>query len=180
MKVPRSRVLTGTARRVARHGWLWLRDPDGRREERAASSLAVFIIFFPLIVGAFGFGIDIAKNIWIRSSIQNAVDTSAVGGAGVTQTDPGTGFPHINGPLAIDQMRNLYKLNRDDNPGLTCTGSGNSSSGCYTESWAVSWDKTEFNVHEQSRNSFLWFLGPNLRTQHYSLQGKAKISLATQ
>jgi hypothetical protein len=178
MNIPRSSVLAGTARRLACRGWMWLRDPEGRREERAATSLVVFIMFFPLIVGAFGFGIDIAKNIWIRTSIQNAVDTSAVAGAAVT--DSSTGVLRIRGdgpgsPGAQSEMHKLYASNRADNPGLTCL----SGPFCWQEQSVVTATTTQFNVQEQSKNAFLGFLGPNLRIQNYSLQGKAKISLST-
>jgi Putative Flp pilus-assembly TadE/G-like len=186
MKVPRFSVLTGAARRAGRHGWVWLRDPDARREERAASSLVVFIMFFPLIVGAFGFGIDIARNIWIRTSIQNAVDSSAVGGAGVTRTDPRTGALAIDAGAAKNEMRKLYFLNRADNPSLTCRPAASFTVGGHT--YARCWrgevatvdantNTAVFEVQEQSKNAFLGFLGQP--TQNYSLQGKAKFSLAT-
>lgn len=181
MKVPRSWVLT--ARRVARLGWVWLRDPGARREERAASSLVVFIMFFPLIVGAFGFGIDIARNIWIRTSIQNAVDSSAVGGAGVTKTNSAGGLVVNPGPARVE-MRKLYALNRADNPGLSCKGdrtpiTGTPHKRCWTgEVTTVSTTTTLFEVREESKNAFLGFLGQP--TQRYQLQGKAKVSLSTQ
>jgi hypothetical protein len=190
MKVPRSLVLTGTARRVARLGWVWLRDPEARREERAASSLVVFIMFFPLIVGAFGFGIDISKNIWIRTSIQNAVDSSAVGGAGVTVIDK-KGVLLVDKALAPGQMRKLYALNRADNPGLSCKGDrvlikGTSEVRCWTGEKAQAdkdpatglYTRTLFVVHEESKNAFLGFLGQPI--QKYWLQGKAKVSRATE
>jgi hypothetical protein len=201
MKVPRSgvlngtAVLTGTARRVARLGWVWLRDPEARREERAASSLVVFIMFFPLIVGAFGFGIDISKNIWVRTSIQNAVDSSAVGGAGVTVIDK-KGVLLVDQALAPGEMRKLYALNRADNPGLSCNGDrvlvkGTSEVRCWTGEKAQAdkdpadkdpatglYTRTLFAVHEESKNAFLGFLGQPI--QNYWLQGKAKVSRATE
>jgi|GEM_PF-5962342 len=181
MKVPS--VLTVTARRVARLGWLWLRDPGARREERAASSLVVFIMFFPLIVGAFGFGIDIAKNIWIRTSIQNAVDSSAVGGAGVTKTNAAGVLKIDPGPAKVE-MRKLYALNRRDNPGLSCNGDRTAITGtpyqrCWTgEVTTVGAATTLFRVQEESKNAFLGFVGQ--RTQKYKVQGQAKVSLSTQ
>ena len=187
-KVPRSSVLTAMARQVVRHGWAWLRDPEGRREEGAAASLAAFIMFLPLIIGAFGFGVDHARNIWIRTSIQNAVDSSAVAGAAVTNTNRSTGAVEIdpaNAPIAI---RKLYALNRADNPGLKCIGdrvhvAGTPHERCWKEPYPAvkvspQLKSIEFNVREQSTNAFLGFLGNPIQT--YNLQGKAKVSLSTE
>lgn len=176
MKTSLPSVLTGTARRLARHGWLWLRDPACRREERAASSMVAFIMFFPLIVGAFGFGIDIARNIWIRTSIQNAVDTSAVGGAAVTDNHGAGGALRIRGGDAIDEMRTLYKLNRA-NVALNCLGSVEGR--CWIEPHppVVTGLRITFDVHEESTNAFLGFVGQP--RQQYNLHGQAKISQAT-
>jgi len=192
MKVRVSSVLTWTAGRVVRRGWVWLRDPEGRREERAATSLVVFIMFFPLIAGAFGFGIDIAKNIWIRTSIQNAVDNSAVGGAAVTVINKKTGAVEVDTVNAPGEMRKLYALNRADNPSLSCHApttfvvGSKSYTRCWTgEKTLVGKDPktgrlttTQFNVKEESKNAFLGFLGQPI--QAYSLQGKARVSLSTQ
>jgi hypothetical protein len=164
---------------VARRGWSWLRDPAGRREERAASSMVAFIMFFPLIVGAFGFGIDIARNIWIRTSIQNAVDTSAVGGAGVTDNYGAGGALQIREGDAIAEMRTLYKLNRA-NVALTCLSG--SEGQCWVEPnghppAVIGGTKITFDVREESKNAFLGFLGQ--RVQQYNLHSQAKISQAT-
>jgi hypothetical protein len=180
MKASLPSVLTGTARRVARHGWSWLRDPGGRREERATASMAAFIMFFPLVVGAFGFGIDIARNIWIRTSIQNAVDTSAVGGAAVTDNLGAGGALRIKGADAIDEMRTLYKLNRA-NVGLTCLSG--SEGQCWIEPdghapAVIGGTKITFQVREESKNAFLGFLGQP--RQQYNLHSQAKISQATE
>jgi hypothetical protein len=184
MKAPRPDVLTGAARRVARHGLVWLRDPEGRREERAVSSLVMFFVFFPLIVAAFGTGIDVAKNVWIRTSIQNGLDSAAVGGAGTTTTVGGV--VTVDKKLAPGEMRKLYAINRAANPGLKCIGSGSFAVGmrsyqrCWTEPYPgirMTATTTEFNVHEESTNAFLGLLGQP--TQTYNLRGKAKVSLST-
>jgi len=190
MKVPRSALLTGTPRRVGRHGLVWLRDPEARREERATTSLVMFIMFFPMIVGAFGFGVDFARNTWVRTSIQNAVDTAAVAGAGTTRVTT-TGQVVVDWTKAAGQMRKLYALNRADNPGLACLGDKFFIPGtggllrCWTElplpkvgSAAVPWKKTQFDVRERSSNAFLGILGYPYQTYH--LTGKAVINRATE
>jgi hypothetical protein len=174
MKIPRPGVLTGAARRVARLGFAWLRDPEGRREERAATSLVMFIMFFPLIVGSFGLGVDVARNIWIRSSLQNAVDTAVVGGAAVT--DPHVSPVVIDPAGAIAETRMLYGKNRGDHRGLKCPPSWS----CWErDAPAVSPDgrTLTFGVHEETTNAFLMLLGQP--TQEYNLNGKARLSLST-
>lgn len=174
MKVPSSAVLTGPARRVAHRGWVWLRDPEGRREERAATSLVMFIVFFPLIVGSFGVGVDVARNIWVRTSLQNNVDTAVVGGAAVTTNERGF---HIDAGPAQAEIRKLYKMNRADNPGLKCF----SGPYCWQEPFGapvigVPPLEATYTVREQTSNAFLQLLGQP--TQQYNLRGHAKVSLA--
>ena len=177
---------TSPVRQGAARLSVWFRDTDGRREERAASSLVVFIMFFPLVVGAFGFGIDLARNVWIRNSIQNAVDSSVVGGAGTTLIDH-AGAVVINQPQAKIEMRKLYAINRGDNPGLTCIGdqaSITANGRYYVRCWqepvppATTTRTAQFDVREQSRNAFMGLLG--MPTQDYNLRGKAKINQTTQ
>ena len=184
IKVPGSGVVTATARRAARFGSVWLRDPDGRRDERAATSLVMFIMFFPLIVGSFGFGVDVARNIWIRTSLQNAVDTSVVGGAAVTKISS-AGQVVVDGGPGADQaqaeIRKLYALNREDNPGLKCFPGppvlGTTLTQCWTEpplSLIITANSAKFSVHEQSTNAFLMLLGSP--TQEYNLKGHAEVA----
>ena len=180
MQALRSSVVTGKARRVARLGWAWLRDPEGRREERAATSLVMFIMFFPVIVGSFGFGIDVARNIWVRSSLQNAVDTAVVGGAAVTRTSAGLVIVDGRWDKAPAEVRKLYARNRADNPGLKCFPGGpvygTPITKCWaTESLSTTDDSANFGVREQTTNAFLMFLGQP--TQEYNLKGHAEISL---
>jgi hypothetical protein len=183
-RLPRPGFLTGTARRLAGHGRVWLCDPQARREERAATPLVVFILFFPLIVGAFGFGVDHARNVWIRTSIQNAVDSAAVGGAAVTKINTRTRLLEVDKVNAPGEMRRLYAFNRADNPGLICIGDRAQISGTtYTRCWrgevtTVTARSTLFKIQERSNNAFLGLLGQP--TQTYNLQGKAKVNLATQ
>ena len=183
MKALRPSVVTGKARRVARLGWVWLRDPEGRREERAATSLVMFIMFFPLIVGSFGFGVDVARNIWVRTSLQNAVDTAVVGGAAVTTTRAGQVIVDGRPGKAKAEVRMLYARNRADNPGLKCFPGGGTVAGtmppitrCWTnESLSTTDDSANFGVREQTTNAFLMLLGQ--RTQQYNLKGQAEISV---
>ncbi|MGV8846524.1 TadE/TadG family type IV pilus assembly protein [Tessaracoccus sp.] len=178
--------MTGPLQRQACRFLDWLNDPWGRREERAASTLVAFFMFFPLVVGAFGFGIDLARNVWIRNSIQNAVDSAVVGGAGVTKITS-AGVVVINPVPAVAEMRKLYAINRADNPNLKCIGdnAGFAANGityhrCWRELPAprVTSKTAQFNVQEQSRNAFMGLLG--MPTQSYTLQGKAKVNRSTE
>ena len=190
MTAPRPDCQSGTARRLARHGWVWLRDPEARREERATATLVACILFFPIILGAIGCGIDVARNIWIRTSIQNSVDAAAVGGAGVTVVNEVTGVLEINEAGAVIEMRKLYALNRADQPGVLCIGGEAPLDGTdYTRCWEETDDPTfeldddghptvKFFVNERSNNVFLPFLG--IPTQSYHLEGKAVVNMATE
>jgi len=146
--------------------------------DEKGNSFAVFIVLLPLILGAFGTGIDIARNTYIRTTLQNSLDVAAVSGAAAATPD-GTG--KINLTTAANQTRvlatieKLYAMDRDAGPGIDCTGPQSPISGapsgtvrCWkTVKVTFKTSSVEITITEQSHNAFLQILG--IPVQKYTL-----------
>lgn len=160
--------------------WRWWRDPDGRRDE-ASNSFAMFVVLLPVIIGSFGIGVDMSRNVYLRTTIQNHLDLAVVSGAGTHVTN-GT---KIDPKAALVQTERVYAVNRAAGPGLTCTGSGKIVTGttvprCWTtpSAAAITATTVRYSVREQSRNAFLQIVG--VRTQTYNITSFARVNQNTQ
>lgn len=158
----------------------WWQDPDGRRDE-ASNSFAMFVVMLPLILGAFGIGVDMSRNVYLRTTIQNHLDLAVVSGAG-THVSNGT---KIDAHAALVQVERVYAVNRAAGPGLMCTGSGARVPGtrvgrCWTTPYPAQVTPTsvKYSVREKSHNVFLTVLGiPN---QTYNITSFARVNQNTQ
>jgi Flp pilus assembly protein TadG len=155
----------------------------GQRDERG-NTLAMFIMLLPLILGAFGMGVDTARNVYIRTSLQNALDMATVGAAAVTTVAP-NGHVVIDAAGARRTVEQMYALNRGQKPSVSCSGPGTPVPGagvprCWQASAPpqVTATRVSYEIREQSRNSFLGLLGAP--TQTYTLRSTAVINQTTQ
>lgn len=158
----------------------WWRDPDDRRDE-ASNSFAMFIVLLPVILGSFGIGVDMSRNIYLRTVIQNHLDLAVVSGAG-THVANGT---KIDPSGALRQVERVYAVNRAAGPGLSCTGSGAKVYGtnaprCWTTPTPAKVTATtvQYSVREKSVNAFLQVVG--VPTQTYNITSFARVNQTTQ
>lgn len=142
-----------------------------RRIEELSNSFALMVVMLPVILGAFGMGIDMARNTYIRTSLQNTLDMATVAGAAVTNVTAGQ--PTINPTGAIQQTERIYAIDRNTGPGLACIGSRAIVSGttlpmCWKRWHAprVRATKLTYSVVEKSRNAFLPVIGIDFQTYH--------------
>lgn len=163
--------------------WLSLRGPRGPRDERA-NSFAMFIVMLPMLIGAFGLGVDVSRNAYIRISLQNSLDAATVAGAGVTQINP-NGEVVIMPGEALTTVEKLYAINRADGPGLKCTGSGatvaeTDAPRCWRQ-WRpadITQNEVTYSVRERSTNMFLKMVG--VVYQDYRLTSTARVRQSAQ
>jgi Flp pilus assembly protein TadG len=155
------------------------RPPDER-----GNTLAMFIVLLPIILGAFGMGVDTARNVYIRMSLQNALDMATVSGAAVTTISP-SGQVVIDPAGARRTVEQMYALNRGQKPAVSCSGPGTPVPGagvarCWQASHPpkVTAGQVSYEIREQSRNAFLGLLGAP--TQTYTLRSTAVINQTTQ
>jgi hypothetical protein len=166
----------------------WLRDPLGKRDEKS-NSIALFIVLLPIIIGAFGLGVDVARNLYIRTSLQNSLDMAVVGGSGVTTTDGNNqivlGVRHggvIDRNAVVTEVERVYAMNRMQGPGLSCVGRGTVPGTRLQKCWeqpttpVVTSNFVYYSVAERSRNAFLQILSDDLIYQHYTLESRATIT----
>lgn len=158
----------------------WWKDPEGRRDENS-NSFAMFVVMLPLILGSFGIGVDMSRNLYVRTAIRNHLDLAVVGGAGTHVASGKT----IDTAAALVEVERVYAMNRAQGPGLRCTGTGKivaktSIPRCWTQPKAPSITSTSvtYTVREQSTNAFLQVLGIPLQT--YTVSAKAKVNQTTQ
>lgn len=156
------------------HGWLRRRGRALHQDERS-NSLAMIIATLPLIIGVFGMGIDVARNVYIRSSLQNSLELAVVSGAGAT---------FINGERAVEidparaeaAINTVYAANRATGPGpLVCQAGPH----CWRQMGAsrIRRDSVRWRIREVSRNAFLPILG--LHEQRYVLDAYAQVRQQT-
>lgn len=154
-----------------------------RRWDESSNSFAMFVVMLPLIIGAFGIGIDIARNVYIRTSLQNALDMATVGGAAVTEVAPGGGL-RIDADNALLTTEQVYALNRASGPSVDCVDTpGNIPGTQLARCWrtgvglrapTVTDTAIYYSVRERSKNAFLPVLGvTSLVWQDYVLESHA-------
>lgn len=154
------------------------RTNDRRVRDEASNSFAVFIILLPIIMGAFGMGLDFSRNVYIRTTIQNALDMATVSAAGVTEVND-DGKVDILNRQAYETVEKVYAVNRAEVP-LDCWGDGASIEGtslrrCWQETdFAVTRDYLTFGVKERSKNAFLPVIG--VKWQKYTVVSNARVN----
>lgn len=164
--------------------WRRYRDRPRKPRDERSNSFAMFVVLLPVIIGAFGLGVDTARNVYIRISLQNSLDMATVSGAAVTFVN-GDGDVEIDQSEALATIRQVYALNRSQGPGLACIGPRTPVSGtdlvqCW-KSWnpaVVNRANLTYSVHEQSTNAFLQIVG--VRTQDYHLESDARLKQKTE
>jgi hypothetical protein len=161
----------------------WLLNRDGNRDEKS-NSFALFIICLPIIIGAFGLGVDIARNVYVRQTMQSNLDLSVYSSLGNAHTD-GSGNLVLDDPATVlASAEGLYAMNRADGPGLGCTNSGTVRlptgqivTKCWTTTRTVVTSTTVcYWAVEKSRNAFLPVLSKDLLYQTYDLSSGATIA----
>jgi hypothetical protein len=161
----------------------WLRSKVTVRDEKSNSFVA-FIVFLPLLLGVFGIGVDVARNVYIRTHLQDSLTLAVQGGAQSASADSGQsrGFD-MN--AFVNTTERLYAMNRVSGPQVLCQSSGtvaNSSlAKCWTQPIAPFVQPSRvgfevvYTVHERSKNAFLQFLGSEFAYQDYNLNAGASL-----
>lgn len=164
---------TATAKGSARRRW-------GRDE--SSNAFALFVVMLPMLLGAFGIGLDVSRNIYIRTELQNALDLAVVGGAAEVKHNP-SGDIRIDAAQAISTTERVYNANRAHAAKLECTGTGSldgvlGGRRCW-KVWndVVSVNGVEFTygVVERSRNAFLPVIGSSLAYQDFKIVSHASL-----
>jgi hypothetical protein len=149
-----------------------------RYRDEASNSFALFLIMMPVIMGAFGIGLDMSRNVYIRTTLQNGLDMATVSGAGVTDVNQ-EGVVDIDEEGALRAVETVYAQNR---PGfMECTGD-NSRIGDtgYHRCWKQWGSPTinraylQYGVRERSKNAFLPVIG--VKWQDYHIRSQARIN----
>jgi hypothetical protein len=146
-----------------------------------ANTFAMMLVMLPMLITAFGLGVDMTHNQYIRHELQAAADMATVAAAGVTEIDPNGQVSRIVPTPAYDTLRKVYAANRLDGPATLDCLSGTKQR-CWLERTppAVSADRLsiQFNIREQSHNGFLAVFG--VPKQAYNLTSTARVKQTTQ
>lgn len=154
------------------------------RADEASNSFAMFVVMLPMILGAFGIGVDMSRNLYIRTSIQNHLDMATVAGA-ATGTPTSTGIK-ITKEYAIREVERVYAVNREGGPAMSCIGSQAVVPGtgglhrCWKQPVGskVTTTQVTYTVAERSRNAFLSVIG--IPVQNYQVTSAAKVNQQTE
>lgn len=149
-----------------------------RVRDESSNSFAMFIVMLPIIMGAFGMGLDFSRNVYIRTTLQNALDMATVSGAGVTEINSQGRVDIVNGE-ALRTVERIYAINRSEVP-MDCWGDGDDIEGttlnkCWRESeFGMSRDYLTYGVRERSQNAFLTVIG--VKWQRYDIVSNAAVN----
>lgn len=162
--------------------WMTDRSPTTRSRrwgrDEASNSFALFVVMLPMLLGAFGMGLDISRNVYIKTELQNALDLAVVGGAAEVKSTS-------TGDIAVDQTRavaaaeRIYQANRAQAAKLECTSTqtieGSTTRRCWKrwEEPVASGTEFTYSVIERSRNAFLPVIG--VTYQDYRLVSHASL-----
>lgn len=85
-------------------------------KENGASTAALFIFGMPLIVGAFGFGFDALRFVYIHDYLQGRANIATQAGVNLSYTDPAAkivylGTPSAGAPASLATATSLYYTN---------------------------------------------------------------------
>jgi Flp pilus assembly protein TadG len=156
------------------------------RDERA-NGMVLLIVTMPILLLSFGVGLDTARAIWIRHTLQRSLDAATVAGAAVTVVDA-TGDVVLDTPNALMTAKKFYALNRPGvvnctpGPVIATRDDGTALQQCWvapnpSSNPRVSADGKSlyFQVRETSPYSgFLRLAG--LNTQTYNLISRARVA----
>lgn len=152
--------------------------------DESSNSFAMFVALLPVILGSFGMGIDISRNVFIRTSLQNSLDMAVVAGAGVTKVGEG-GYVEIDREKVIPTIEHTYALNRAAGPALDCRERYVIADSNQVRCWrllpnhiVVEPNYIEYGINERSRNAFLQVVG--LAHQEYRLISEARVNQDTE
>lgn len=146
--------------------------------DEASNSFALFVVMLPMLLGAFGVGLDVSRSVYIRTELQNALDLAVVGGAAEVRHNP-------SGNIAVDQDRavatteRIYQANRAQAARLECTGEGVIDSLGTRRCWkrwedpVANGSEFTYSVVERSRNAFLPVIG--ITFQDYRIVSHASL-----
>ena len=155
-----------------------------RRRNEASNSFALFVVMLPCILGSFGMGLDMSRNVFIRTELQNALDMATVSGAGVWVVDS-NGQPAIDKPGAIDAVEKVYAINRGNASKIDCWGTraaipGTALRKCWQMNGTpqVNAQYLSYGVKERSQNAFLTVVG--VKWQKYDITSHAVINKASE
>lgn len=159
------------------------------RQEEDSNTLVLAILLMPLIIGAFGIGVDVTRNIYIRTELQNALDMATVAGAaaGVPKAASTVDLrTSENRQRVIRAVEQVYAANRRQAPGVDCVGPRTPIAGtsppevkCWREhAISIGQDNVYYRIEERSKNAFLGVLGEQLRYQTYQLESLGYVSQA--
>lgn len=150
----------------------------GPRDE-SSNSFALFVVMLPLLMGAFGMGMDMSRNVFIRTELQNALDLAVVGGAAEVRYT-GSGDIKVNQEAAVATTERLYNLNRINASKLECLGGGHiAGAEGQRRCWkvldlpAATGVEYVYGVSERSRNAFLPVIG--VVYQDYQIISRASL-----
>ena len=147
---------------------------ENRHRDESSNSFVLMLVALPVLISAFGLGIDMAHLAYTRQSIKSALETAVTSGAAVTRdSSTGTDFS-IQATQAENVTRQVYATNRLNGPGLTCSGSGAPISGsqlsmCWTEPKGApvvnQADRSvTYTVTEKVKTFFLSYVGIHTET----------------
>lgn len=100
----------------------WMQRNADREVDESSNSFALMIVCLPVILAAFGIGVDLSRAVYVHSSLQNALDTSTVSGAAVVTESNGAFSIHEKSAAAT--TRQVYAVDRLNEPGTSCIGPG--------------------------------------------------------
>lgn len=151
----------------------WFRGED-------ANSFAMLLTMLPMLISAFGLGVDMSHNQYIRNELQAAADMATVAGTAMNNVDS-TRTSRIDPDAAVAVMRQTYNANRDSGPATLDCLSGKPKE-CWVEyrkpTISTNRQVLAFYVQEQSRNGFLSIVG--ISKQQYHVVSKARVNQTTE
>jgi Flp pilus assembly protein TadG len=173
--------MTKNSTRAARRAERAKQRRFGRDE--ASNSFALFVVMLPMLLGAFGMGLDISRNVYIRTELQNALDLAVVGGAAEVRHDD-AGNIYVDQARAVAAAERIYDANRQQAARLECTSNhtieGTGTRRCW-QRWnepVASGGEFTYSVVEISKNAFLPVVGVTFQTyrlvSHASLRQDAQ------
>lgn len=146
--------------------------------DESSNSFALFVVMLPMLLGAFGMGLDISRNVYIKTELQNALDLAVVGGAAEVRHNS-SGDIQVDRERAVATTERIYQANRAQAAALECPGksviAGTGQRRCWKE-WeppVANGAEFTYSVIERSRNAFLPTIG--IPYQDYRLVSRASL-----